>query len=191
MPKVNEAAMEFLLTRRSLSPKILGKPVPDRAALERILTAGLRVPDHGGIEPWRLLVLEEQAMTRLSRRLPDYGQAAGVEPEKIEKAAMTFADSPLAIVAVLSPLTGKIPLWEQSLSAGALCLGLVNGALASGWGAGWVTGWPSENRDFVERELGLGEEESVAGFVHIGTARQEPVERPRPDLSGTVRWVSD
>lgn len=191
MAKVNDEAMNFLLSRRSLSPKMLSTPVPSREDLEPILTAALRVPDHGGIQPWRLLVLENKAMTRLSEALPKYGVEAGIDPQKVEKTTQAFAGSPLAIAAILSPQEGRIPLWEQSLSAGALCLGLVNAALASGWGAGWVTGWASENRGFLEGELGLAKTESLAGFVHIGTPKQPPTERPRPDIVGKVTWLSN
>jgi hypothetical protein len=31
----------------------------------------------------------------------------------------------------------------------------------------------------------------VAGFIHIGTERAAPPERPRPDLSAIVTWVSE
>ena len=186
---VNDEAMAFLLTRRSRSPKILGEPSPTRDDLTPILEAGLRVPDHGALEPWRVIVLERPAMARLAHSLAVRGQEAGLPDEQIAKMRLTFADSPLALVVVLAPVEGKIPLWEQALSAGAACLGIVNAALASGWGAGWVTGWAASDRGFMEEDLGLAPSESVAGFIHIGTERSAPPERPRPDLARKVAWV--
>ena len=59
---------------------------------------------------------------------------------------------------------------EQALSAGAVALGLLNAALAAGWGASWLTGWPAYDRTLVEGELGLAPEEWIAGFVYIGSA---------------------
>ena len=43
----NEAALDFLRTRRSRPAKTLTKPAPSRDQLIEILEAGTRVPDHG------------------------------------------------------------------------------------------------------------------------------------------------
>ena len=62
MPKRNEDALNFMLTRRSVSHKTLSAPVPNREEIEVILTAGARVPDHKMLEPFRFLVLEDAAL---------------------------------------------------------------------------------------------------------------------------------
>lgn len=62
MPDRNQAALDFLLTRRSRPAKTLRAPVPSRAELEEILTAAARTPDHGKLEPWRFIVLEKPAL---------------------------------------------------------------------------------------------------------------------------------
>ena len=66
MPHRNEAALDFLATRRSHPPKLLREPAPDRAEILRLLTLAARVPDHGKLEPWRLVVIEKPAMARLA-----------------------------------------------------------------------------------------------------------------------------
>ena len=58
-------ALTFLKTRRSRPAKILTAPVPDREALEALLCAAARTPDHGKLEPWRFIVLEQAALRRL------------------------------------------------------------------------------------------------------------------------------
>ena len=83
----------------------------------------------------------------------------------------------------------KVPEWEQVLSAGAVCLGLVNAALASGWGASWLTGFAALDRDFAQAHLGLAPAERVAGLVHIGTRKDNPPDRPRPDIEAKTRWL--
>jgi len=187
----NPAALEFLSSRRSRPAKTLTGPAPDRAALEPILTAALRVPDHGKLEPWRLIVLERAALVRISGLVQGRGEALGIEPEKIEKSAREYANSPLAIAVVSTPvLSEKVPQIEQTYSAGALCLALLNAALASGWGANWLSGWPSHDPQFCAAAFGLGNGESVAGIVHIGTETAPPPERPRPSLETKVSWVS-
>ena len=183
-------AFAFLATRRSHSAKVLTAPVPDRAALTAILTAALRVPDHGKLEPWRIIVLERAALARLADLVATRGAETGAEPELVAKGRGQFDASSLAVVVVAAPRQSpKIPTMEQTLSAGALCMGVVNAAHAAGWGACWLTGAPAYDRAFIERGLGLAPPEWVAGIIHIGTIGTVPPDRPRPDVARVVTWV--
>lgn len=191
MPDPNPAALEFLLTRRSRPAKTLQPPVPDRETLEQLLTAAARTPDHGKLEPWRFIVLEKPALQRLGGLVPDRGRALGKTDEDIAKARTQYETADLAVAVISAPVESpKIPAIEQVYSAGAVCLALLNAALAAGWGANWLSGWASHDRVFVETGLGLEETESVAGLIHIGTERAAPPERPRPDLGQKVNWVA-
>ncbi|MCL7464440.1 nitroreductase [Phaeovulum sp. NW3] len=187
---MTQTTLDFLLTRRSHSPKTLTAPVPTRAQLEPILTAAARVPDHGMLTPWRFIVLERPALARLAATVRRLGAEQALPEEVVAKGAAQFETSPLAVVVVHVPrATEKIPAIEQVLSTGAACLALVNAALASGWGAGWVTGWVSHDPTFCRQGLDLAEGEFVAGIVHIGTSSVQPIDRPRPDLTSVVTWV--
>ena len=191
MPMTSPETVEFLLSRRSRPARTLGLPVPDRAALLPMLTAALRVPDHGKLTPWRLLVLEKAALARLARLVPLRGAALGVDPEKIAKSEAQFRDADLVVVVVAAPKpSDKIPLIEQTYSAGAVCLTLLNAALAAGWGANWLSGWASYDRVFLRDGLGLTETETVAGLIHIGTEVAPSSDRPRPDPVALTTWVA-
>ncbi|MBW6418413.1 nitroreductase [Celeribacter sp. PS-C1] len=191
MPAPNPAALDFLLNRRSRPAKTLTAPVPDRDTLMTLLTAAARTPDHGKLEPWRFIVLEKAALTRLADRIEPLAAKLGIEPEKVEKAKRQYADADLAVAVVFSPKDSeKVPHIEQLYSTGAVCLSLLNAALAAGWGANWLSGWASHDRSFCEEGLGLAEHESIAGFIHIGTETIAPPERPRPDLDQIIEWVS-
>jgi len=176
MPTPNPAALDFLLTRRSRPAKTLSEPVPDRATLETLLTAAARTPDHGKLEPWRFIVLQKGAMPRLAQMAEARGTALGLDPEQIIKGRAQFDQ-------------GKIPHLEQTYSAGAVCLALLNAALAAGWGANWLSGWPSHDREFMQQALRLDAHERIAGLIHIGTETSAPPDRPRPDLSAITTWV--
>ncbi|GAB4264407.1 MAG: nitroreductase [Pararhodobacter sp.] len=190
-PNPDSPVMEFLLTRRSYPAAALKGPGPDAAALETLLTAAARVPDHGKLEPWRFIVIDGAAKARLSALVADRGAALGIDPEKTAKAARSWAEAPLIVAVVMVPRpSDKVPQIEQTLSAGAVCLSLVNAALASGWGAAWLTGWAAFDRVFVETGLGLAAEEQIAGFVHLGRCGTPPVERPRPDIRALTQWVT-
>ncbi|MGR3662879.1 MAG: nitroreductase family protein [Paracoccaceae bacterium] len=192
MPEANPAVLDFLLTRRSRPAKTLTTPVPTKAELMPILTAAARSPDHGKLEPWRFIVLQKPALTRLSKLAMERGPALGIVPEKIEKNASLYRDGGLAVAVVCSPVASeKVPEIEQIYAAGAVCLAMLNAAQASGWGANWLSGWTSHDRVFIERGLGLAPTETIAGFIHIGTESNPPPERPRPDLDAMTTWVED
>ncbi len=191
MPERNQAALDFLLNRRSRPAKTLSGPVPDRETLNMLLTAAARSPDHGKLEPWRFIVLEATALDRLADLSQTRGAALGVEQEKIDKGVAQYATADLAVAVISAPVASdKIPEIEQIYSAGAVCLALLNAALAAGWGANWLTGWASHDREFLREGLGLADHETVAGLIHIGTESAAPPERPRPDLAVKTEWVS-
>ena len=155
MPTPNPAALDFLQSRRSRPAKTLAEPTPDRAALMPLLTAAARSPDHGKLEPWRFIVIEKPAMARLANLAQETGEKRGLDPEQITKGRTQFDQGHLAVVVVESPKQSeKIPDIEQTYSAGAVCLALLNAALAAGWGANWLSGWPSHDRSFTETAFG-------------------------------------
>ena len=185
-------ATEFLQKRRSVPAKMLGLPVPDAAALRPMLTAAARVPDHGKLEPWRFLVLQKGAMGRLAALARVRAATLGYDAEKADKGAAQFESGNLAIVVIASPKpSDKVPPIEQVYSAGAVCLSLLNAALAAGWGANWLSGWPSHERGFIEQGFGLNATETVAGIIHIGTPLNAPPERPRPNIAALTGWVNE
>lgn len=190
MPDANTAVLEFLQTRRSRPAKLLQAPSPDREALLPILTAAARTPDHGKLEPWRFIVLEKAALDRLADVAEHCARGVNKSDEDVAKARKQFDDSPLcvAVIEVQKP-SEKIPAIEQTYSAGAVCLALLNAALASGWGANWLSGWCAHDFEFCKSALGLSENERVAGFIHIGTASTVPPERPRPDINAITTWL--
>lgn len=190
MPDPNPAALDFLKTRRSRPAKTLTRPVPDRAAVRELLTVAARTPDHGKLEPWRFLVLEKAALERLAGTVAAAGERLQIEEEKIAKMTGQFAQADLAVAVISSPKPSeKIPRIEQVLSAGAVCLALLNAALAAGWGANWLSGWCSHDPDWCALNLGLMPHETVAGFIHIGTETSAPPERPRPDIDLISEWI--
>lgn len=168
--------------RRSTPSRLLSEPAPDDAALERMLAAAVQVPDHGRRVPWRFLRISGDARARLGEALaaraleldPDVGEA------RLEKDRHRF-DSPL-VVAVIAKVgeDPKIPASERFSTASCVCFALLQAAQGCGFGAQWLTGWPAYDEKIL-RLLGVGADERIAGFIHLGTAQSAPPERERPD----------
>ncbi|WP_458760462.1 nitroreductase family protein [Afipia sp. TerB] len=181
-------ALDLLKTRRSLKPIEMTGPGPSAAELETILTIGARVPDHGKIAPWRFIVFEGDARTKAGEIFKKVFRAKNVTatPDQVEAEGKRFTHAPL-VIAVVSKTAShpKVPPWEQELSAGASAMNIVHAAHALGYVANWLTGWMAFDRD-VLNALGLGPEEKIAGFIHIGKASQPVEDRPRPALSDIV-----
>lgn len=181
-------AIDLLKRRRSVPPALLSEPAPGVADLETLLTIAARVPDHGKLQPWRFIVYAGAARDKAGRIVMDAFLAANPDADEAarKKEAGRFTLAPL-VVAVVSMASHhpKIPVWEQELSAGAVCENLVIAATALGYGASWLTGWYAYD-EAVCRALGVRAGEKVAGFVNIGTAREAVPDRPRPDLGQIV-----
>lgn len=191
MPTPNPEALTFLLNRRSRPAKTMSLPVPSAGQVTQILSAAVRVPDHGKLEPWRFVVVQGAAMARLANLAEARAKTLGYDAERIAKGRGQFDLGLLAVVVISSPKASeKVPEIEQVLSAGAVCLGILNAAEAAGWGANWLSGWPSHERGFVESAFGLTPPETVAGIVHIATETNLGPDRPRPDLAQLVGWQS-
>ena len=191
MPAPNTAALAFLQSRRSRPAKTLTTPVPGDDDLRALLTIAARTPDHGKLEPWRFIVLQRPALLRLAAEVEKFVSARTDDTAIIAKQTAQYANAHLAIAVVESPKPSpKIPPLEQTYSAGAVCLALLNGALASGWGANWLSGPASHDAGFTQTHLGLAPHERIAGLIHLGTETNPPPERPRPDVDSITTWVA-
>jgi nitroreductase len=179
-------ALDLLLSRRSGSAKAMKEPGPSKKQLADILKAAARAPDHGKLFPWRFLIIEGKGRQRAGDILADVVEAEGERAKQVEEERDRFARAPV-VVAVISAAREqhKIPVWEQELSAGAVCQNMLIAATASGFVAQWVTEWYAYH-PVVKERLGLKAGERIAGFVYIGTAKEELEERPRPDMEKIV-----
>ncbi len=187
---MTRSTIDLLLTRRSVLAKDLGEPGPNERELQTILQAGLRIPDHGRAEPWRIQVLDRSAQLALGefsaelfqRENPDATAVQVVyERERPQR-------SPVLLVVTFRPnekKLAKIPEVEQLLSTGAVCQNILIAIHALGYNAQWLTDWPAYHTE-IRRFLGHDERTQIVGFIHIGTAVAPPKERPRPEFDAVV-----
>lgn len=174
-----------LRQRRSTLADQLGEPGPAPEVLDRLLAIAARVPDHRRVVPFRFLRIAGRAREQLGARLAEiYAAKNGdARPAQIERERNRFARAPV-VICVVARLDAdhKTPVWEQTLTCGAVCHNLLLAASAHGFAAQWITEWYAYDADVLSW-LGLEAQEQVAGFVYIGTAQAPPKERPRPDAA--------
>ena len=194
---VQSDTVAVLESRRSVGAAWLGAPGPDALALETLLTIAARVPDHGALVPWRFIAVEGDARAQLVQRLQaaciaavgGSGNAGAQAAKTVEKIGRLFGCPPLVVIVVSRPDPhAKIPVFEQVLSAGAVCMNLMTAAAGMGFASNWLTGWTATD-PAARPVLGLQDGETVAGIIPIGTPSETPPDRPRPDLSQVVtQW---
>ncbi len=172
------SALEVLVNRVSCAQ--LQAPAPQGEPLALIQRAALRAADHHQLRPWRFLVIQGEGLARLgelfvlARRHDNVDLAAEVEA----RARALPTRAPMLIVAIASCVEDpKVPEVEQLLSTGAAVQNMLNASFALGFGAIWRTG-DLASHPVVRQGLGVGDRETVVGFLYLGTPKVTPRAAP-------------
>ncbi|WP_223669013.1 nitroreductase family protein [Kangiella shandongensis] len=180
--------IESIINRASCGR--LEAPAPSKEHMELMFQAALRAPDHRGLKPWEYIVFEgEEALNRLG----DYLLQASLkeQPDLGEEAQLKIKGkphrAPMVIVAVAKAQNHpKVPHIEEVLSVGAGVQNLILGAYDLGYGVYWRTGGVAYN-DYLKEPLGLGYEDTIVGFIYLGTPSIELKSKPVPKVEEFVR----
>jgi nitroreductase len=179
--------LRFLARRRSASAVTLAAPGPNAEELKALLSLAVRVPDHGKLSPWRFILLQGEPKARYAERLEALATSRGDARAAAKLGKLKIP--PLGVAVIASPRVGGVPQWEQLLSSAAVCTTLLYAAQALGYGANWITDWYAYDAE-AKSILGLQAGEEVAGFIFMGTAKEPPLERERPDVAALVQtWT--
>ena len=183
-------AIQALTTR--VSPAGLVAPAPDAEALEHILRAAVRAPDHGRLRPWHFLIVDGAAREALGHVLSD---ALRVRDPDVPEAALAKERvkplrAPLVVVVAAKVREHRgVPAVEQIVATGAAAQNMLVAAHALGFGGFWRTGAAAYD-ERVKRALGLRPEDAIVGFVYLGTPAAAPAPLPAADLASHVtHWT--
>ena len=183
---------DFLQKRRStIVGRMTNEPI-SKANIETILACGVRVPDHGVLGPWKIIVIQDEARRHLGKTIlrpefakefPDTNEESLLfEEKRLERGSVVFA--------VLSAPKEhpKIPQWEMELSAGAVCMNLVTAAQSMGLAAQWVTEWYAYNEAMLKALGGRPDIDKVAGYIYVGGNTEPLKERRRPEQDDVISY---
>src|SRR6056300_1757162 len=185
--------INFLKRRRSVTAKSMNAGNVHSEHLDEILECGLRVPDHGALNPWKICVIKGEAQNRigveiLAKEYKSENPEASEDDLDFEKNRFNRAD---VVIAVLSTPVNhpKIPQWEMELSSGAVCTNLLIAAQSLGYAAQWLTEWYAYNKVLLKEFGGDPKTDKIAGFIYIGEKQKEPMERRRPIKDKIINFI--
>ena len=184
--------IEFLNIRRSTTAKTMSEGAVEENDLIDIINCGIRVPDHGALNPWKIVIIRgkkrEQLGSEILKKEFKKNNVNATE-EEINYEKNRFLRASVIIAVISSPVSHpKIPKWEMYLSAGALCQNIIIAAQSLNYAAQWITEWYSYNEKMLIALGGNPSNDKIAGFIYIGKKVKEPIERRRPLLSKIVNF---
>ena len=175
-----------LLGRHSLGPKHLGEPAPGNDALQWLLAAALRAPDHGELVPWRLAVVRGAAREQLAELFAAHARrkGKGAEGEAIERERALKAPLTLAVIARIDLGHPLVPAHEQWMCVGGAVSNLLTAAHALGFGGKMLSGDKARSHELTQAFCEGGE--VLAGWIVLGTPTRALSTASRKDVQGVL-----
>lgn len=178
-------ALDALFARRSIARLV--DPAPSDDDLATMLAAAVAAADHGELRPWRFVVLTGDDRLRLgdlmaAMALANVEEANDGEANDGETVAAQARTRPLrapmVVAAICRVQPGNIPAPEQRDAVASAVGNLLVAATALGYGSIWRTG-PAATAPQVRSGFGLADDDSIVGFVYLGTIPDGAGKPPR------------
>lgn len=158
-----------LLLNRSSQPR-LQAPAPQGAALDNIMQAALRAPDHACLSPWKFVVCQNQGLARLGDVFHQAAIVSGKSEKDINRALQLPLRAPMVIVAIAKYTEhDKVPWVEQVASTACAVHAMQMAAVAQGFAGVWRTGSYAQDLT-VKQSFNLSEQDEIVGFLYLGSS---------------------
>ncbi|RZK44130.1 MAG: nitroreductase [Pedobacter sp.] len=185
-----ETLSKLIRNRRSIFPaSYIEKEIP-KAYIEAILESANFAPTHKLTQPWRFVVIRQDAKTRLGLELGKL-YTERVTPDKfLQKKYDSFAqktgqaDCILAINVQFHP--DKVPNWEEVAAVSCAVQNMALTAESLNIGAYWSS---PPLIDQLGDFLSLGENEKCLGLFYMGFHNEETREANRSSMEGKIKWM--
>lgn len=184
-------ALKALLGRHSLGPRWMVAPGPDASELQLAAQAALRGPNHGRLQPWRLVTIAPEQRPALAALFEQFARENGKSEEEVAAERERAWNGPVLVAWVvrIDEQIAKVPPHEQWICVGAAMGNFMNALHVMGYGAKILSGrkcqHPALVRAFCEAD------EQLVGFTCIGT----PARKLEPRESDEVKprlfsWIA-
>ncbi len=177
------AALQSLLSRHSLGPRWMVAPGPEATELNLAVQAALRGPNHGRLQPWRLVHISAEQRPALAALFEQFAREDGKNEEEITAERERAFNGPVLVAWVvrITSNVDKVPPHEQWICVGAAMGNFMNALHALGYGAKILSGRKCQHPALVQAFCEEGEQ--LVGFTCIGTPTRE-LEAREPDDAG-------
>lgn len=182
--------LSFLSEHFSIPADELFDPAPTQHDLEQILQAAMSAPDHGGLSPFRFLIIQGEARLELAKV---FERAVRLRNPEVDTATvLKQKNKPLrspVIIVVIATITDNpnIPQIEQLLCAGCAAQHIQLACANLGYGSIWLTGDNCYDLTVYEA-LGLDINERIIGFIYVGTSKGLTEKKDRADAASITRF---
>ncbi len=176
-------ALAALLSRHSLGPRWMVAPGPDAQQLALAAQAALRAPNHGRLQPWRLVTIDEAQRPALAALFEQFARDAGKSEEEVATERERAWNGPVLVawVARIASNVEKVPPHEQWICVGAAMANFMNAVHSMGFGAKILSGRKCLHPALVQAFCEEGEQ--LVGFTCIGTATKQPEPREKDEVA--------
>jgi nitroreductase len=185
-----EVLTNIIKNRRSIFPaSYIQKEIPVNV-IEQIVASANYAPTHKLTEPWRFVVIRNEAKTRLGETLGDLYKNKVPSHQFLQKKYNSFSektsqsDCIIAINIQFHP--DKLPAWEEIAAVGCAVQNMALTAETLNIGAYWSS--PPLIDDLGEF-LGLAENEKCFGLFYMGYHNEEPKQANRTPITEKVKWL--
>ena len=184
--------INFLKTRRSVTAKNMVSGFVGDNDLNNILSCGVRVPDHGALNPWKIVVIKDERLEKFDKEviLKEFlRENPNASEKEIEIESSRLQRGGVVLAVLSTPIEHpKIPKWEMQLSSAAVCMNLLSCAQSKGYAAQWITEWYAYNKVVIEKLGGDFNRDKISGFIYIGQQSEPPKERRRPNPDDIISY---
>lgn len=166
-PALTEA-LDALALRYSVGPKFLAPPAPSAAQWQRAAELALRAPDHGGLRPFRFVIVGDAQRPALAALFAQAARRRGQPAAAVDQARARAWNGPglAALVGRVREGVVDVPPHEQWLCIGAALMNFLNALHLMGYGAKALSG--ASVADPAMRAAFCGEGETLVSWVVAG-----------------------
>jgi nitroreductase len=180
--------IESLLSRRSHPGSLMTGPSPTDEELNQILGAAQRAADHGGLRPWRFIVVRPEHYQEFFDQLAAAATRKQGDPNRYQinrdKYELTQRAPLLVVAAAKIELNHKIAPIEQAFAAAGATQLVLSAAHALRYKAFLFSGAGVFDDEF-KASLGLGKQDHLIGFICIG--KPAGMEKGGPTAEETIK----
>ncbi|MEC5424583.1 nitroreductase [Virgibacillus sp. C22-A2] len=163
---------EIIRERRAVKKGYNDREVTEEAVIE-LLNDAIWAPTHGMRQPWRFIFVSADKKADFAKKV------ASTYPEEKQENREAFLNEANAYLIVLMAEPDTQKLWDENFGATAA---MIQNFWLLAWekqlGVVWRTN-PHVYDPKVKEILGVGENEKLVGFLHLGYFDEKPIKKDR------------